>query len=113
VGLIARGVEEAGIPTVYLGSCRDMMKQLMAPRMVFLDFPLGRQCGKPNNIELQMNILKRTFTFLETALEPGLVLDLPFKWDEPFDWDGYHRDVAQMIEEENIPPQNWGIKIKP
>ncbi len=110
MGLIARGVEEAGIPTVYLGSCLDMMKQLMAPRTVFLDFPLGRQCGRPHERELQMNILKDTLTFLETAEKPGQILELPYKWDEPFDWDGYHRDVAQMIEEEGIPPQDWKPK---
>ncbi len=107
MGLIARGVEDAGIPTVYLGSCLDMMKQLMAPRMVFLDFPLGRQCGKPNNRELQMNILRDTLNFLEKASEPGQMFELTYEWGEPFDWESYHRDVAQMIEEEGIPPQDW------
>ncbi|MBW2092865.1 MAG: hypothetical protein JRI34_12190 [Deltaproteobacteria bacterium] len=110
MGLIARGVEEAGIPTVYLGSCLDIMNQLKAPRMVFVDFPLGRQCGKPNDRELQMNILKDTLNFLETAKIPGQMLELPYKWGEPFDWEGFRRDVAQMIQEEGIPPQDWKPK---
>ena len=110
MGLIARGVEEAGIPTVLLGSCLDMMKQLMAPRTVFLDFPLGRQCGRPFDRALQMGILKDTLAFLESAEKPGQVLELPYMWDKPFDWESYHRDVDQMIQEEGIPPQDWKTK---
>ena len=110
MGLIARGVEEAGISTVYLGSCQDVMEQLKAPRMVFVDFPLGRQCGKPNDRELQMNILKDTLNFLETAQTPGQMLELPYKWSEPFDWESYSRDMAQMIQEEDIPLQDWEPK---
>jgi len=110
VGLIARGVEAARIPTVLLGSCLDMMKQLMAPRTVFLDFPLGRQCGRPFDRELQVNILRDTLGFLESAEKPGQVLELPYMWDEPFDWESYSRDVDQMIQEEDIPPQDWKTK---
>ena len=110
MGLIARGVEEAGIPTVYLGSCLDMMEQLKAPRMVFLDFPLGRQCGKPNDPELQKNILKDTLSFLETVPKPGQMLELPYEWGEPFDWESYGRDVTEMIQEEGVPPQDWKAK---
>jgi hypothetical protein len=110
VGLIARGVEEAGIPTVFLGSCRDIMEQVKAPRMVFLDFPLGRQCGKPNDRELQVSILKDALSFLETAQTPGQMLELPYEWGKPFDWETYSRDVAQMIQEEDIPLQDWKPK---
>jgi len=110
VGLIARGVEEAGIPTVLLGSCLDMMKQLMAPRTVFLDFPLGRQCGPPHERGLQMSILRDSLALLETAEKPGQLLELPYDWGEPFDWESYNQDVAQMIQDEGIPPQDWEPK---
>ncbi len=110
MGLIARGVEEAGLPTVLLGSCLDMMKQLMAPRTVFLDFPLGHQCGRPFDRELQMSILKDALAFLESAEAPGQVLELHYTWDKPFDWESYGKDVAQMIREEGIPPQDWKTK---
>ena len=107
MGLIARGVEESGIPTVLLGSCLDIMKQLTAPRTVFLDYPLGRQCGPPNDKEQQLRILKDSLSLLETAEKPGQLLELPYKWKEPFDWDSYNRDVDQMIKEEGIVPQDW------
>lgn len=107
MGLIARGVEEAGIPTVFLGSCLDMMKQVMAPRTVFLDFPLGRQCGPPHDRETQVAVLRDTLCFLEGAATPGQVLELPYEWPTPFDWESYSNDVAEMIREEGIPAQDW------
>ena len=87
-----------------------MMKQLMAPRTVFLDFPLGRQCDRPNDREQQMGILKDAPAFLEKADTPGQVLELPYTWDKPFSWESYNKDVAEMIQEEDIPPQDWKPK---
>ncbi|MBW1708889.1 MAG: hypothetical protein JRG97_02185 [Deltaproteobacteria bacterium] len=110
MGLIARGVEEAGITTVYLGSCLDIMDLVKAPRMVFVDFPLGRQCGKPNDVKFQMNIIKDTLKVLETAQTPGQMVELPYEWGELFDWESFRRDVAQMIQEEGIPSQDWKPK---
>jgi len=107
VGLIARGLEEAGLPTVLLGSCLDMMAQLMAPRTVFLDFPLGRQCGSPDNRMQQIGILKASLSLFETAEAPGEILVLPYEWHQPFSWESYNRDVAEMIQEEGTPPQDW------
>jgi D-proline reductase (dithiol) PrdB len=111
VGLIARSVEELGISTVYLGSCRDIMAQVKAPRNVFLDFPLGRQCGKAQDVDLQTRILKDTLNVLATAKVPGEVVDLPYHWGEPFDWKSYRRDVEQMLKEEGQETQNWAPKM--
>ena len=107
MGLIARGIEEGGIPTVYLGSCRDMMALVRAPRSVFVDFPLGRQCGRPNVIDEQISILKDTLQVLVTARNPGQLVDLPYKWDKPFGWFEYVRGWNEMMKEEGIPPQEW------
>ncbi len=110
MGLIARSIEELGIPTVYLGSCRDIMVLVKAPRSVFLDFPLGRQCGKPHNTELQTRILKDTLNVLTTAAIPGAVVDLPYRWGRPFDWKSYKREVDVMLVEEGQPSQEWAPK---
>ena len=107
MGLLARGVEEAGIPTVVLGSCLDIMREIMAPRMVFLGFPLGRQCGRPNDRELQLSILRDSLAFLSEAGGPGQMLELPYRWGEPFDWESYFADVDEMIREEGIALQDW------
>ena len=83
------------------------MARVKAPRNVFVNFPLGRQCGKPDNTELQTNILKAALIHLETAKTPGEFSDLPFEWDEPFDWDDYLKDVQEMLSAENAEAQNW------
>jgi D-proline reductase (dithiol) PrdB len=111
VGLIARSIEEAGIPTVFLGSCRDIMTRVKAPRNAFLDFPLGRQCGKAQDVDLQNRILKDTLNVLATATVPGEIVDLPYHWGEPFDWESYRRDVEEMIKEEGLDAQDWAPKM--
>ncbi len=87
-----------------------MMERIKAPRNVFINFPLGRQCGKPNDGELQIKILKDTLDYLKSAKIPGEFADLPYQWDEPFNWDDYLKDVEKMITSENAEIQEWKPK---
>ena len=84
MGLLARVVEEVGVCTVYVGSARDMMAQVKPPRPVFVNSPLGHQCGKPFDRELQMSIIKDALNTLNTLQEPGRITDLPYEWGEEF-----------------------------
>ena len=84
MGLLARVIEEVGICTVYVGSARDMMAQVRPPRPVFVNAPLGHQCGWPFDREVQMKIIKAALGTLETLDEPGRITDLPYEWDEEF-----------------------------
>lgn len=77
-----------------------MMKLVKAPRSVFVDFPLGHQCGRPGDIQLQTQILRDTLHVLVSAKTPGTLVDLTFQWSEPFDWNTYLRDVEKMVDEE-------------
>ena len=106
VGLIARSIENAGLPTIYLGSCRDIMKLVNAPRSVFVDFPLGHQSGKPGDIQLQTQILRDTLDVLVNAKTPGTLVDLTYQWGEPFDWNTYLSDVKEMVDEEKALSEN-------
>ena len=110
MGLIARSIEEAGIPTVYLGSCRDMMARVKAPRNVFINFPLGRPCGRANDPDLQTQILKDALNYLAEAKTAGEIADLPYQWDEPFDWSCYMKDIEDMINSEGQALQEWKPK---
>ena len=103
-------MEEAGVPTIYLGSCRDMMAQVNPPRAAFLNFPLGRQCGKPEDVDLQIRILKDALEVLVSATVPGQIVDLPYEWGAPFDWKSYWHDLDEMIQEEGIQAQEWKPK---
>ena len=84
-----------------------MMERVKAPRNVFVNFPLGRQCGKPDDKELQTSILKAALGHLKTAKTPGEFAVLPFQWDEPFDWSGYLKDVEEMLKSESAEIQSW------
>jgi hypothetical protein len=112
VGLIARSIEEGGISTVYIGSCRDMMALVKPPRSVFVDFPLGHQCGKPHDVPLQMGILKDALHVLVTSNTPGEFIDLPYEWGEPFSWTSFERDVMDMLREEGQPLQTYPVDIQ-
>lgn len=107
MGLIARGIEEGGISTIYLGSCRDMIALVKPPRAVFVDFPLGHQCGRPNDVALQMRILQDTLEALVKISAPGEIVDLPYEWGESFGWESYERGIEEMLREEGLPTQVW------
>ncbi len=45
VSLVARHLEENGVPTVIMGTARDIVEHCGVARLVFSDFPLGSPCG--------------------------------------------------------------------
>jgi hypothetical protein len=85
VGLIARRVEAAGIPTLCMGSALDILKAGNPPRAAFLDYPLGHTTGKPNQPELQREILVQALGGFTSLTVPGSIKMLPFRWDDE-DW---------------------------
>jgi len=65
------------------------------PRAVFVNFPLGRQTGKPFDRELQMKIIKDAFDALKSIKEPGKIIDLPYQWKEGDD--SWEREVERAM----------------
>jgi hypothetical protein len=45
-----------------------------------LEFPLGHPVGKSFDPEQQKVILMETFHALESIKEPGVIYELPYKW---------------------------------
>jgi hypothetical protein len=84
-----------------------MMSQVKPPRSAFLDFPLGRQCGRPHDVELQTRILEDALGLLANATTPGEILDLQYQWDEPFDFAHFLAALQDMLEEEDSAVQEW------
>ncbi len=84
MGLVARVVEEAGIPTVLVSTGRDLTAQVRPPRSVFVNFPMGNPFGKPGDVVTQRRILLTALRTAERSDDPGLIVDLPDEWDEPF-----------------------------
>ena len=88
VGLTSRHLETNGIPTVVIGSARDIVEQCGVARFLFTDFPLGNPCGKPNDAAMQADIVDIALTLLEQAMFPRTTVQAPFTWsaDNDIDW---------------------------
>lgn len=93
MSLAARHFEENGIPTVVIGSARDIVEHCGVPRFVFSDFPLGNPCGHPWDREMQAATLRLALDVLEGATGPRTTVTSPFGWKpEDPDWrDRYNR----------------------
>ena len=81
VGLIAREIERAGIPTLCMSSAWDITFAVRPPRAVFVNFPLNHQVGKADEPQLQRRILLDALKAFEALWAPGQMLSLPYVWD--------------------------------
>lgn len=82
MSLASRHLEANGIPTVILGSARDIVEQTGVARFVFSDFPLGNSAGKPDDVEMQRAIVGIALDLLEEARFPRTTIQTPFRWDD-------------------------------
>lgn len=82
MGLVSRVVEAAGIPTVYVSTGRDLTIQVLPPRSIFLNFPMGNPFGRPEDVDMQREILVHALNHAVAAKTAGEMLDLPYEWDE-------------------------------
>ena len=86
MGLVARHLEAAGIPTLCMTSALDITNAMRPPRAAFLDYPLGYTTGKPREAELQRRIMVDALDAFTTMSSPGTVKKLPFRWSEDESW---------------------------
>lgn len=80
MSLAARHLEAAGIPTVIVGSARDIVEECGVPRFLFVDFPLGNPCGKPWDVAMQYRIVGGALELLERAWSPRTTVQRPETW---------------------------------
>ncbi len=81
MSLAARYLEEQGIPTVVIGSGRDIVEQCGVPRFLFNDLPLGNPVGKPYDRAMQRETVAMALGVLEKAWAPRTTVQTPFAWD--------------------------------
>lgn len=86
MSLVARYLEENGIPTVMIATARDIVEYCGVPRLVFVDFPLGNPCGVPFDKAMQSSILDIALGLLESADEPGKTVVAPYIWPQGENW---------------------------
>ena len=99
MSLVARHLEENGIPTVVIGSARDIVEQCGVARFLFSDFPLGNPCGKPFDATMQRTAVGYALDLLETATLPRTTVQTPFVWSDDASWkDRYARVDPEQAE---------------
>jgi D-proline reductase (dithiol) PrdB len=81
VSLVSRHLEENGLPTVVMGSARDIVEECGVARFVFTDFPLGNPCGRPWDAEMQRAIVGNALMLLERAWMSRTTVQTPFRWE--------------------------------
>lgn len=110
MGILARAVEMAGIPTVSVTGARDITERVRPPRAAYLDFPLGYCLGRPGHPDEQRQIVRDVLALSEQDLEPGEIVDLPYRWPEQ-GWED--AIVAQYHEERDIVREQRAKEFSP
>jgi hypothetical protein len=100
VSLVARHLEAVGIPTVIIGSARDIVEECGVPRFLFVDFPLGNPCGKPWETSMQYSIVGGALDLLERAWMPRTTVQRPEIWAEG-EADQRWRDRYMRVDDDN------------
>ena len=86
MSLVARHLEENGIPTVIIGAARDIVEHCGVARFLFVDFPLGNPCGEPDKVDMQRAIFSQALDLLESAEGPNTTIRAPFDWSGGQRW---------------------------
>jgi D-proline reductase (dithiol) PrdB len=72
IGLVARALELAGIPTMTLAVVKDVVEWVRPPRVALYDGELGSVSGLPNFPEHQRRILDEALRLIEPMDQPGI-----------------------------------------
>lgn len=77
VGLVQSIIEKSGIPTVSISLLVEITRRVQPPRVLSVDRPLGYPLGRPNDPDLQKQILQSAFTLLTTGVSETWIV--PFE----------------------------------
>ena len=99
VSLVARHLEEQGIPTVIMGCAKDIVEHCGVPRFLFSDFPLGNSAGRPFDVESQAQTLELALRVLETAPAARTTVQSPIRWSEDASWKCDYLDLTKLSPE--------------
>jgi len=80
VGLVARVIEEAGIPTAVLSSIPELTVSVGAPRVIGIGYPGSLPFGLPGDTEGQRAVLHASLESAFALKEAGGRFDLAFEW---------------------------------
>ena len=97
MSLVARHLEQNGIPTVIVGSAMDIIQHVGVPRYLHTDFPLGNPLGTPYDRKMQRKHVEIALELLSKASQPHTIRRSPFSWQGDAGW----RDDYSRVTENN------------
>jgi hypothetical protein len=80
--VLARAIEEVGLPTVAIVLIREHAQRVKPPRALWVPFPFGFALGKPDDPPFQHEVLSAALGLLSVDTGPVLV-DFPDDTDAP------------------------------
>ena len=72
MSVLAHFFESYGFSTVLVGFVKEHIEAIQPPRALWLDFPMGRPLGKPNDPEYQKKIIRSAFDLFNERSGPVL-----------------------------------------
>ncbi len=108
VSLVARHVEANGIPTVIIGSAKDIVEHCGVPRFLFVDFPLGNPCGKPWDLNMQRRILLQGLSLFESATAPMTTAMSEEQWGD----DGWKQRYMEITDDNRAALAQKGAELR-
>ena len=69
---LAHIFESQGFSTVLVGFVKEHIEIIKPPRALWLNFPMGRPLGKPNDPEFQKKVIRRAFDLFQRSSGPVL-----------------------------------------
>ncbi len=82
LSLVARYLEANGVPTVLVGSARDIVEEIGVPRFLFVDGPLGYPFGRPGDAAQQRQVCAEALDLLERAWAPRTTVQATASWGD-------------------------------
>ncbi|MGB9672651.1 MAG: hypothetical protein ACPL3P_00780 [Anaerolineales bacterium] len=83
--MLARILEESGIPTVLITNMPYWAERIGVPRTLAVEHPFGCPIGFPDDEQGQLNLLRTALSLFETSTLPGEVKEFYDQWPEPID----------------------------
>ncbi len=74
------------MPTLIIGSARDIVEENAVPRFVFTNLPLGNPVGPADDEDQQLDVLRLACTVFESASLSQTTVQAPVVWSGRPDW---------------------------
>jgi D-proline reductase (dithiol) PrdB len=78
--VLARTIEEAGIPTVTITMMPDLATKSRLSRIIGVEFPFSQAFGMIDDLAMQRKVAEAAVRLLEQAKEPETRQDLDIEW---------------------------------